>query len=205
MRSGGETTRCPSERGAVLERDVTQAERVGAASRLRLVGWNPGMVAFGLGFVAFTVWLTSSYATGPATASDLLQGPLAWGAVAGGILEASTCRVRVGRGMVELTNILSVTSVPFHDIERIEALNGMSVVTRSGATHESVAYGGSLLAVLTGNKRAVRLQSRLSEAMISPTPGAEPSTSRRFRPGLVALPLLIGALELGYILVARSL
>lgn len=168
--------------------------RVGT-SRARIVGVNPGMLGSALAFIAFTAWLCSGYAVGPLDLGAIIQGPAFFGLISGLIALIASCRVKVTSQSVELVDILFITTVPFVKIQSVEAENGLSILTSDGSRFGSVAYGSSVLAAITGSRRATRLRARLEGALAGSLPGSDPDSNavirRRFRVGVVLIPALL--------------
>ena len=159
--------------------------------RPRTVGWNPSMLGFALVFVAFMTWVSAGYCSGPVDFPYLLQGPGFFGLISGVILLVATSRVRITPSCVELVNLFAITTITFAAIGRVDADNGLALVTTDGTEHHSVAFGGSLLAALTGNRRATHLRSRITAAQGAATAVPAPvrtAVTRRVRPALVLIP-----------------
>jgi len=101
---------------------------------------------------------------------DSVASLVGGGVIAGGMFLMGTSHVSVRGGQLEFVNTLTRTTVKPNEIKEILTENGLQVRLTSGRAFGSLAYGPSLLALITGNRRAKRLGNRIVAVVGEPTP-----------------------------------
>ena len=79
------------------------------------------------------------------------------------LLGWQTC-VRVVAAGVIVDNLWSRNFIPWHEISRVESRSGLLIVTRGDQRIGSLAYGGSIIGLFTGNRQARAVAGKIVSA-----------------------------------------
>lgn len=129
----------------------------------RLIGWNALYaslaIVFGLGCLAFSIWLGLL----SSDAADLVAMPIVVGIGSGLVVCSGLSHVAVFRDRIKIVNLFSVTEVGRQQVAQVELTSGMQVRLVSGRRLPVWPYSASVLAQVTGNRRAKRFGRRVIE------------------------------------------
>jgi hypothetical protein len=132
---------------------------------------------------------------------DRLFASIVFAAVAAFMLMAGSARIFVRDAHVYVVSFLFTFVVPVGEIVALKAENGFGIQVVSGCVIDSMAFGSSLIAMFTGNRRGRRAARRLT-ALCGPftaildsdlAPGARhraggpDATSTKIRLGMLSL------------------
>jgi hypothetical protein len=79
------------------------------------------------------------------------------------LLGWQTC-VRVVAAGVVVDNLCYRNFIPWHELSRVESRSGLLIVTRGGQRIGSLAYGGSIIGLFTGNRQARAVAEKIATA-----------------------------------------
>ena len=79
------------------------------------------------------------------------------------LLGWQTC-VRVAAAGVVVDNLCYRNFIPWHELSRVESRSGLLIVTRGGQRIGSLAYGGSIIGLFTGNRQARAVAEKIATA-----------------------------------------
>lgn len=94
---------------------------------------------------------------------DRLSMSMAFASVSAFMLMGASARVFVRNDEVHVVSFLFTFAVPVDEIVAIQAENGLGIRVVSGRVITSMAFGPSLIAEFTGNRRCRRAARRLTE------------------------------------------
>jgi hypothetical protein len=108
------------------------------------------------------------------------------------LLGWQTC-VRVVAAGVVVDNLCYRNFIPWHELSRVQSRSGLLIVTRGGQRIGSLAYGGSIIGLFTGNRqaRAVAEKSRpLRRRRLGPESLKMATAIKHIAPALTSGPCL---------------
>ena len=143
--------------------------------RTRDVGINACFLAGFAGFASYVIFLGVLTGRNRSLYGDSIASIVGGGVIAGVFMLIATSRISVRRDEIVLFNLLSCTMIPARDIQEFITENGLQIRLRSGRTFGCLAYGSSVLAMMTGNLRAKRFARRAAAVM----PTLDPSDDWR--------------------------
>jgi hypothetical protein len=157
-----------------------------------------GFILMASSFVVFGGWvLTHDDEVG----SERLGTSIVVVGVSAFMLMAGSARIFVRAADVHVVSFLFTFVVPVEEIVALQAANGLGIQVVSGRVITSMAFGSSLIAEFTGNRRSRRAARRLTElcgpftAVLAsdPSPGARhqaggpDATRSKIRLGMLSL------------------
>jgi hypothetical protein len=191
-----------------LERAVLDARMAGVKADEAMVGkCRDGFVgaqSFGFifmvsSFIVFSGWILTHL--DGVILSDRLSLAIATAGVSAFMLMAGSARIFVRDAHVYVVSFLFTFVVPVEEIVALKADNGFGIQVVSGRVIDSMAFGSSLIAMFTGNRRGRRAARRLTELCgpftavfasdLAPGPrhraGGPDATRSRIRLGMLSL------------------
>ena len=178
-----------------------RADEVRGASRDGFVGAQSfGFILMASSFVVVGGWFLTHYRDS-ILPPDRLSMSMAFASVSAFMLMGASARVFVRNDEVHVVSFLFTFAVPVDEIVAIQAENGLGIKVVSGRVITSMAFGPSLIAEFTGNRRCRRAARRLTELCgpftadlaHDPGPGARhrsggrDATRSKIRLGMLAL------------------
>jgi hypothetical protein len=111
------------------------------------------------------------------------------------LLGWQSCVRLVAAGVI-VDNLCSRNFIPWHELSRVEGGNGLLIVTRGGQRIGSLAYGGSIIGLFTGNRQARAVAGKIASAQERSVAAGEPNDdhdNQRYRSGVnfQVLPIVI--------------
>jgi hypothetical protein len=135
-----------------------------------------GVILVVSGFVVFTGWGLTHY-DDSIPLPDRLSASIAFASVLAFMLMGASARIFVRDAEVHVVSFLFTFVVPVEEIVALQAENGLGIQVVSGRVITSMAFGSSIMAEFTGNRRSRRAAHRLTElcgpftADLAPDPG----------------------------------
>lgn len=181
--------------------DVRADEAKGGKRRDGFVGAQSfGVILVVSGFAVFTGWGLTHY-DDSIPLPDRLSASIAFASVLAFMLLGASARIFVRDAEVHVVSFLFTFVVPVDGIVALQADNGLGIQVASGRVITSMAFGSSIMAEFTGNRRSRRAARRLTELCgpftadlaPDPGPGAPPrsgggdATPSKIRLGMLAL------------------
>jgi hypothetical protein len=171
-------------------------------STSRLIGVQSlGLIVIAAGWWASTLILFSPLHHWDASSPPLAAAAL-FGAAMGLALLAATARAFVRDQVLFMVSFFVTHRVPLAEIVSVADNNGFAAKLQSGRTIGSMAFGSSLIAMITGNRRGKRAGKRLL-ALLEPkhedeTPWRQDTATTRPRFEMIGVSLAVLALMVGY-------
>jgi hypothetical protein len=111
------------------------------------------------------------------------------------LLGWQSCVRLVAAGVI-VDNLCSRNFIPWHELSRVEGRNGLLIVTRGGQRIGSLAYGGSIIGLFTGNCQARAVAGEIASAQERAAAAGEANDdygNQRYRSGVnfQVLPIVI--------------
>ena len=161
---------------------------------MRRTYYTPALVfiaTFGpLGIATFMCIVGSSRTTSWQT---VIGGGIAGGISAANAFWCGSSRIRtVGHTLVQVDNYLIVRTVQADAIATIERNNGLQLTLDDGRKVRSLAFGPSLFALVTGNRRSRKTAATLDQWLLQASPAPPDSAPDSLRSSIRATALLIG-------------
>ena len=168
----------------------------------RLIGaQSAGMIMFAVGWWAFALIVFSPLHHSDASSSPL-AGAALFGAVMGFLLLAATARAFVRDEALHMISFFVTHRVPLTEVVGVAADNGFAAKLQSGRTIGSMAFGSSVIAMITGNRRGKRAGKRLL-ALLGPnnddvTAWRQDTATTRARFEMIGVGLAVAVAMVGY-------
>lgn len=121
-----------------------------------------GVILMVAGFVVFTGWGLTHY-DDSIPLPDRLSASIAFASVLAFMLMGASARIFVRDAEVHVVSLLFTFVVPVEEIVTLQTENGLDIQVVSGRVITSMAFGSSLIADFTGNRRCRRAARRLTE------------------------------------------
>ncbi len=116
-----------------------------------------------LAFIGLAVYVVVDLATGPTPVGNKVSVAALFGALSGLTIAFASARMFVRHHTVHVVSFFVTYLIPIAEIVGVDADNGMSIKVTSGRAIGSMAFGSSLIAMVTGNRRGKRAARRLGE------------------------------------------
>ena len=130
----------------------------------RLVGAQSlGILILVLAWFGFAIYVVADLAKGSTPIGSRLSSAAGAGAISGFMLAAGSARTFVRGDTVHVVSFFVTYLIPVAEIIDVSADNGMTIQVTSGRAIGSMAFGTSLIAEFTGNRRGKRAARRLAE------------------------------------------
>ncbi len=88
-----------------------------------------------------------------------------WGLISGFLLANARARLVLGADGLRIHNLLTTTDLPWGRIVGVEDRNGLHLVGAEGERFGVLAFGSSLIAGLTGNRRSRAIASEIRQGV----------------------------------------
>ena len=121
-----------------------------------------GFILMASSFVVFGGWVLT-HDDEVSSLSDRLGASIVVVGVSAFMLMAGSARIFVRDADVHVVSFLFTFVVPVEEIVALQAANGFGIQVVSGRVITSMAFGSSLIAEFTGNRRSRRAARRLTE------------------------------------------
>lgn len=126
------------------------------------------------------------------SASLVAQDALLEGLLLAGLLLLATMSISVRDGLLVLVGVFTTTTIPATALVSASGQNGLDVVTTDGRAFGHFGYGGSLIGLVTGNRRPATIARRITrwkEESAASTDPAQPVIRRLRRAALLGPPV----------------
>jgi hypothetical protein len=120
-----------------------------------------GMILMACGMVVVLGWVLTHLDS--VIPPDRLSASIATAGVSAFMLMGASERIFVRDAEVHVVSILYTFVVPVEEIVALKAENGFGIQVVSGRVIDSMAFGSSLIAMFTGNRRGRRAARRLTK------------------------------------------
>lgn len=166
-----------------------------------------GFILMASSFVVVGGWFLTHYRDS-IFPPDRLSGSIAFASVSAFMLMGASARIFLRDEEVHVVSFLFTFVVPVDEIVALQAENGLGIRVVSGRVITSMAFGPSLIAEFTGNRRCRRAARRLTElcgpftADLAHDPG--PDAQHRFGRDATRSKIRLGMLSLAGCLVAAA-
>jgi hypothetical protein len=121
-----------------------------------------GFILMASSFVVFAGWFLTHYRD-EIFPPDRLSMSIAYAGVSAFMLMAGSARIFVRDAEVHVVSFLFTKVVPVEEIVALQAENGLGIQVVSGRVITSMAFGSSVIAEFTGNRRSRRAARRLTK------------------------------------------
>ncbi len=114
-----------------------------------------------------------------------------WGAISGFLFAVSRMRIEGDDSSLQVRNVIWVWRIPLRQVAGIMDANGLKILTLHRREIEVMAYGSSLVALWTGNRRGKLLSARLRPLVVNAQDSGGGEVTRKPNLELLALPILL--------------
>lgn len=113
-----------------------------------------------------------------------------WGVLSGILLANSRARIVLESDALQIRNLLIKWTIPWGRVIAVQDANGLQILTADSRKIGVFAYGSSVLAGLSGNRRARALASTIRQRILEDRAVTSAQITRSFNWELIVLPLL---------------